>query len=166
MLFQDPVSFIRVLFSISLNFLNLLSVSILSQEDFTDEIPCFLNDPTFFVSLSANKKWINLHHEESLINYCELILLLCFNDGDRTLNIFHFIHSWVRVSLCLNVEWVLTLKEKLLMVEHDDENRLLEQRDREDGELHHWSDERMLRVFLKRLCLLKNTVVILWKFRS
>ena len=111
---------------------NLLLESFLRQESIRNKVPSFLPNSSFLVSLSANKKRVDLHHEEGLVNNCQLVLFLNFNQ-DGTVNILlhslNFSNSRVGGVLCLFVKRVLTIEEPLLVVEHDNKNNLLEQCD-------------------------------------
>lgn len=66
---------------------NLFKISLFSQESILEEPKCLLKKSSFFIGLSADENSINLHHKESLINDCQLILLLILNE-DGTLNVF------------------------------------------------------------------------------
>lgn len=114
------------------SFFNLLLIPFLGQESIRNNSPSFLNNSSLLKSLSANKNGVDLHHEEGLVNNCQVVLFLNFNQ-DSTLNILlyslNFSNSRAGGIICLFVKRVLSIEEPLLVVEHDNKNNLLEQCD-------------------------------------
>lgn len=88
------------------NFFNLLLIPFLGQESIWNNFPSFLKNSSFLKSLSANENGVDLHHEEGLVNNCQMMLFLSFNQ-ESTVNIlwhsFNFSYSRVGGTLCLIV---------------------------------------------------------------